>query len=129
MTGNQRQNQNNGNQSRRNVYRKSRECENHNSSNSESNSNNNKPKIREYKFYLHDAAQRKTSKSFNKINEAIIQTIQKMINETREVTKGIKKKFQKIISRTRTRSPSKHRDPQGKATCRSTWLCKVEGEI
>ena len=98
MTGNQSQNQNKGNQSRSKFYKKKGTGQNHNSQNYQSNSNNNKLKIQEYKFYLHDAAQRKMSKSFNKIKEAIILKIQKTFNEPREVAESIKKNAKKVLA-------------------------------
>ena len=39
---------------------------------SSSSASGNKPKVREYKFYLHDSAQRKTSESYMNIFEAMI---------------------------------------------------------
>ena len=58
--------------------------------------NNNLPKIREYKFYLHDSAQRKTSESFNKIKEAIITKIQKTFDDSIDVVESLEKKTKKV---------------------------------
>ena len=73
MAVNQNQNQNKNNQNRRRFYRKKGQNRKNFSSVSGNNSQSgNKPKSREYKFHMHDDAQRKTLESFNRIKEVII---------------------------------------------------------
>ena len=67
-------------------------------SSSTNSKNNNPPKIREYKFYLHDSAQRKTSESFNKIKEAIITKIQKMFDDSVGVVASLESKTKKVYA-------------------------------
>ena len=58
----------------------------------------NKSKTREYKFYLHDLAQRKTSESYNKILDAIILKIQKMFEQPIDVADSIRSKTKKVYA-------------------------------
>ena len=99
MAVNQNQSQNKNNQNRRRFNRKRGQNRNNNSSVPGNNSQNgNKPKSREYKFHMHDDAQRKTSESFNKIKEAIVLKIQKTFDEPREVAGSIKKNIKKVFA-------------------------------
>ena len=56
----------------------------------------NKSKTREYKFYLHDSAGRKTSESYNKILEAIILRIEKTFEQPIDVSDSIRAKTKKV---------------------------------
>ena len=60
--------------------------------------NNNPSKVREYKFYLHDLAQRKISESFNKIKEAIITRIQKTFDDSVDVVASLESKTRKVYA-------------------------------
>ena len=59
---------------------------------------NNEPKIREFKFYLHDSAQRKSSESYNKIVDNIIIKIQKTFDQPIEIADSIKNKAKKVFT-------------------------------
>ena len=59
---------------------------------------NNPPKIREYKFYLHDSAQRKTSESFNKIKESIITKIQKTFDDSVDIVASLEANTKKVYA-------------------------------
>ena len=52
--------------------------------------NDGKTKIKEYKFHMHDSAQRKTSESFGKIRDAIILKINKTFDAPLEVVESIR---------------------------------------
>ena len=68
-------------------------------------SGNEKPSkaVREYKFYLHDSAQRKSSESFGKIKESIIMKIQNTfvnpIAIAESLSLGVKKIYNKPVMR------------------------------
>ena len=54
--------------------------------------------MREYKFYLYDLAQRKTSESFNKIKEAIVTKIQKTFDDAVDVVSSIETETKKVYT-------------------------------
>ena len=84
-----------------NRRRFNRRRNNNNSQKSASSPNpvtNNKPKIREFKFYLHDSAQRKSSERYNKIVDSIIMKIQKTFDQPIEVADSIKNKTKKVFA-------------------------------
>ena len=60
------------------------------SSDSSNGQNDGKAKIKEYKFHMHDSAQRKTSESFGKIRDAIILKINKTFDAPLEVVESIR---------------------------------------
>ena len=85
------------NNRRRPFYRK----KNNSSSSGKGNNGNAKPKaaVREYKFYMHGSAQRKTSESYGKIKEAIILKIQNTFENpiavANSISPGVKKVYTK----------------------------------
>ena len=60
--------------------------------------NNNPPKVREFKFYLHDSVQRKMSESYGKIKEAIITKIQKTFDDSVDLVTSLESKTKKVYS-------------------------------
>ena len=79
-------NQNKGGQRRRFYPRKKNSIP---STTGTAKTSDNKPKTREFKFYLHDSAQRKQSENFNRIKEAIILKIQKTFNDPKRITESL----------------------------------------
>ena len=75
------------------------------SSNGKKKNGNEKPSkaVREYKFYLHDSAQRQSSESFGKIKESIIMKIQNTfvnpIAIAESLSSGVKKIYNKPVMR------------------------------
>ena len=79
--------ENNKNNNRRKFRRNFKKTKSSDSSNGQ---NDGKAKIREYKFHMHDSAQRKTSESFGKIRDAIILKINKTFDTPLEVVESIR---------------------------------------
>ena len=55
--------------------------------------------IREYKFYLHDSAQRKTSESFGKIKESIIMKIQNTFDKPTAIAESLSSGTKKVYNK------------------------------
>ena len=81
------ENKENKNNNRRKFRRNFKKAKSSDSSNGQ---NDSKSKTKEYKFHMHDSAQRKTSESFGKIREAIIMTINKTFDTPVEAVESIR---------------------------------------
>ena len=90
----------NKNRNRRRFTQKGKGNSNNSKTNGTINSgkNNNLPKIREFKFYMHDSVQRKQSESFGKIKEAIITKIQKTFDDSVDLVTSLESKTKKVYS-------------------------------
>ena len=90
----------NKNRNRRRFTQKKKGNSNKSTTNGNQNNakNNNPPKIREFKFYLHDSVQRKQSESYGKIKEAIIIKIQKTLDDPIDLVTSLETKTKKVYS-------------------------------
>ena len=90
----------NKNRNRRRFTQKRKGNSDNNKTNGTANNgkNNNPPKVREFKFYLHDSVQRKQSESYGKIKEAIITKIQKTFDDSVDLVTSLESKTKKVYS-------------------------------
>ena len=90
----------NKNRNRRRFTQKKKGNSNKSTTNGTTNNgkNSNSPKIREFKFYLHDSVQRKQSESYAKIKEAIITKIQKTFDDSVDLVTSLENKAKKVYT-------------------------------
>ena len=83
--------------------------------------------MREFKFCLHDSAQRKTSESYGKIKEAIITKIQKAFNDSVDLVTSLESKTKKVYSEPEVGEAATTCTPEQKA--RKDRLAEKKWEI